>query len=126
MRIGKKIKPDYEAISRRSIAKDFYPERIHIRQDKSPENEKKPKITPRQDGERITSINPICEYAKYARFFVGKLVKLVSDPKPGGNTTGWYEFIFDEDRKALNAAAGWSDLKKRYYLEKPKFKKEGI
>lgn len=121
----KKHTPDYGAISRRSIAKDFYPERIYIRQEKSPENENKAKITPRQDGERISSINPACQYAKYARYLVGKLVKLVSEPKPGGNTTGWYEFVYDEDREALNTAAGWSDKKKQYFLEKPKFK-EGI
>lgn len=129
MRIGNKKTPDYGAISRRSIKKDFYSERIYIEQRKTPENGKQPKITPQkpkepEEGEskRVASINPICEYAKYARFFVGKLVRLINKKGVGDSTTGWYEFIHDEDRKALNEAAGWSDNKKMYLLERPKFK----
>lgn len=129
MRVGNKKTPDYGAISRRSIKKDFYSERIYIEQRKTPENEKQPKITPQkpkepEEGEskRIASINPVCEYAKYARYFVGKLVRLINKKGVGDSTTGWYEFIHDEDRKALNEAAGWSDNKKMYLLERPKFK----
>jgi len=66
---------------------------------------------------RVKSISPRCEYARYARFFVGRKVEKVR-----GNpdtSTGWYRFIFDDDRKAINKAAGWSDLKTEYLLEKP-------
>ena len=71
---------------------------------------------------RVSNINPICEYAKYARYFVGKLVRLINKKGAGGSTTGWYEFVHDEDRIALNQAAGWSDNKRMYLLERPKFK----
>ena len=71
---------------------------------------------------RITNINPVCEYAKYARFFVGRLVRLVRKTGVGDSTTGWYEFLHDKDRLALNQAAGWSENKKQYLLERPKLK----
>lgn len=126
MRIGTKRKTDFEAISRRSIKRDFFSERIYIQGKKMPENEKTQKITiTSPDGgetKRISTINQACMYAKYARFFVGKLVRLVSKKGVGDSTTGYYEFVHDEDRKALNQAAGWSDNKKQYLLERPKFK----
>lgn len=126
MRIGNKRKPDYEAISRRSIKKDFYPERIYLTQKKTPETRKKPEINfPKEtpdDVHRIIAISPACPYAKWARYFVGKLVRLVQARGMGDSTTGWYEFVHDDDRVALNAAAGWSDSKKQYLLERPKFK----
>lgn len=74
------------------------------------------------EAKRVSSINPACMYAKYSRFFVGKLVRLVSRKGIGDSTTGYYEFVHDEDRKALNEAAGWSDNKKQYLLERPKFR----
>lgn len=126
MRVGVKRKTDFEAISRRSIKRDFFSERIYIQGKKMPENEKTQKITitSPDEGEtkRISTINQSCMYAKYARFFVGKLVRLVSKKGVGDSTTGYYEFVHDEDRKALNQAAGWSDNKKQYLLERPKFK----
>lgn len=85
---------------------------------KAPQIEKKPKIN--QDL-RIIHISENCSYAQYARFVVGKLVRLI-EPKGNNTTSGWYEFVFDDDRRALNAAAGWSDSKKMYLFERPKFK----
>ena len=132
MRVNKK--PDYGAISKRSIKKDFFPERIHIRTEKTPEKRNFGRIAetkkvnqseclePTDAPCRISSINPNCQYAKYAKYFLGKLVKLVNKTGIGDSTTGWYEFVFDEDRKALNEAAGWSDRKNRYLLERPKMK----
>ena len=125
MRLGKNKRTDFGEISRRSVARDFYPERIYIREKKISHNENPHKITcikPETDAKRILSINPICEYARYARYFVGKLVRLVNRSGVGDSTTGWYEFVHDEDRLALNAAAGWSENKKMYLLERPKFK----
>lgn len=121
-------KTDYEAISRRSIKRDFYPERIYLNKRETPENEKSveitiPKTAPAKDKTyRITNINPACQYAKYARFFVGKLVRLIRQTGIGDSTTGWYQFVFDQDREALNKEAGWSENKKEYLLERPKFK----
>lgn len=126
MRVNKKT--DFEAISRRSIKRDFYPERIYLDKRKTPENKNSveitiPKPAPAEDkAYRITNINPACQYAKYARFFVGKLVRLIRATGIGDSTTGWYQFVFDQDREALNKEAGWSENKKEYLLERPKFK----
>lgn len=129
MRVGNKKKTDFEAISRRSIKRDFYSERIYIKGKKVHQNENIEKINVRKEvnveegaSMRVSNINPICEYAKYARYFVGKLIRLVNKKGTGDSTTGWYEFVHDEDRVALNQAAGWSDNKKMYLLERPKFK----
>lgn len=126
-------KVDYGAISKRSMRKDFFPEEIYIRKEKAPEKRNLTKITSSENIKqkeqnksdtpcRISSINPNCQYAKFAKFFIGKLVKLVNKTGFGDSTTGWYEFVFDEDRKALNEAAGWSDRKNRYLLERPQLK----
>ena len=122
-----KRRTDFEAISRRSVQRDFYPERIYLDKRKTPETQKKPQITinaePRDNAVyRIASINPVCEYIKFARYFCNKLVRLVERKGTGDSTTGWYEFVHDADRQALNQAAGWSDNKNRYFLERPKFK----
>lgn len=121
-----KMKVGYEAISRRSIQRKFLPNRICDQTKKVSENEKSNKINaklPKEgDVNRICAINPVCMYAKFSRFFVGKLVVLVCKKGVGDSTTGYYQFIHDDDRKALNDAAGWSDNKKQYLLERPKLK----
>lgn len=124
MRVNRKT--DFEAISRRSVKRDFYPERIYLDKKKIPENRKAEEITQMKpaatEGKtfRVTKINPDCEYARYARFFVGRLVRLKRKTGTGDSTTGWYEFLHDKDRVSLNQAAGWSDNKREYYLERPK------
>lgn len=56
---------------------------------------------------------------KLRSFIVGKLVRLVQKSSVGG----WVcEFVHDDDRKAINHAAGWSDNKKQYLLDCVKFK----
>ena len=117
MRVNKR-QPDYGAISRQSIKRDFQIELINAPGPKMPQIEKMPKIN--QDL-RIIHINENCSYSKYARFIVGKLFRLV-ESNGANTTTGWFEFVFDQDRKALNAAAQWSDNKKKYFFERPKFK----
>lgn len=113
----KKRQPDFGDISRRSIKKDF-------NRRKTPEQKFKKDFqeAPRNgEAKRIIFVNETCSYAKYARFIVGKLVRCV-ESKGKGTTTGWYEFVHDDDRRALNAAAMWSNNKNRYFLERPKFK----
>lgn len=130
MRVGGKSRTDFEAISRRSVKRDFYMEQINVRHKKVPENEYSRKITlpkePKvpQEGEelRVSHISEQCMYCKYARYFIGKQLRLNRKTGPFDSTTGWYSFVYDEDRKALNSAAGWSDNKKEYLLERPKFK----
>lgn len=112
-----KGKTDYSAISRQSVQKDFQKQRIHPERNKSPQIKDIAKIK----DPRIAEINEGCQYAKFARFLVGKAVKCV-ESKGEHTTSGWYKFIFDDDRKALNRAAGWSDNKKIYLLERPKLR----
>ena len=116
MRVNKKR--EFEAISARSVGKDFPRKQMYPTTKRVRENGNSDKITTHS---RVARINEICEYAKFARFFIGRLVELV-EPKGENTTTGWYSFVHDSDRKALNEAAGWSDNKRRYLLERPKFK----
>lgn len=115
MRLNKR-RTDYGEISRRSIAEDFYSEGMYGKRKITPEKRNSDEI-------RIIKINPICQYAQYSRYLVGKLMRLVKKDGIWDSTTGWYEFIRDEDRRALNDAAGWSDNKREYYLENPTTKK---
>lgn len=99
---------DYDTAIRKSIEMDR-PKLLLIKKPKEQTNEPK--------APRIKQINPRCEYARYARLFVGRKVEKVKGHPE--TTTGWYRFIFDDDRKAVNKAAGWSDFKTEYLLEKP-------
>ena len=114
----KKRTPDFGAISRSSIKKDFQRVQIYPAEEKRPQIEELPKINAER---RIIHISEVSGYAKFARYIVGKLVRLKEKANVGGNS--WYcEFVYDDDRKALNMAAGWSDNKKLYLLDGIKFK----
>ena len=114
----KKRKPDYGAISRSSIKKDFQRVQRYPTEGKTPQIEELPKINAER---RIIHISDVSGYAKFARYIVGKLVRLKGKANVGGNS--WYcEFVHDDDRKTLNMAAGWSDNKKLYLLDGIKFK----
>lgn len=112
----KKRTPDYGAISRRSIQNDFK------RVQRYPEREKRPQIEnlPEINAERrVLLVSENSGYYKLRSFIVGKLVRLVQKSSVGG----WIvEFVYDDDRKAINHAAGWSDMKKEYLLDGVKFK----
>ena len=117
MRTTKKNR-DFGAISRASIKKDFQMIRKYNREEKVPEIEELPQINAER---RVIYISDSSAYYKYARCIVGKLVRLKEKANVGGNS--WYcEFVHDDDRKALNMAAGWSDMKKVYLLDGIKFK----
>ena len=104
----KKRTPDFGAISRSSIKKDFQRVQRYPAEEKRPQIEEMPKINAER---RIIHISEVSGYAKFARYIVGKLVRLKEKANVGGNS--WYcEFVHDDDRKALNMAAGWSDNKK--------------
>lgn len=114
----KKRQPDYGAISRSSIKKDFQRVQRYPTEEKTLQIEELPKINAER---RIIHISDVSGYAKFARYIVGKLVRLKEKANVGGNS--WYcEFVYDDDRKALNMAAGWSDNKKLYLLDGIKFK----
>lgn len=112
----KKRTPDYGAISRRSIQNDFkrvqrYPER-----EKLPQIENPPEINAER---RVLFVSENSAYYRYRSFLVGKLVRLIKQSNVGGWIVG---FVYDDDRKAINHAAGWSDMKKEYLLDGVKFK----
>lgn len=88
------------------------------KEEKRPEIEELPKINAER---RIIHISETSAYAKFARFIVGKLIRIRGKANVGGNS--WYcEFVHDDDRKALNMAAGWSDNKREYLFDGIKFK----
>lgn len=119
---------DLAANAAQGTAKGVQGGRIHVFNKKTPYSQKIEIVIPRPTPAtgsvvRIKSINSNCQYIKFARYIVGRLMRLTT--KTGalpGSTTGWYEFVHDEDRKALNKAAGWSDAKNLYLLENPKLK----
>ena len=102
---------DYNELIRKSIRKDF--NKANFKR-----NGRVPKTPHPVNTKRIVSINENCEYYKYRKFFIGKLVRFVGF---GFGTGGWYEFVNDNDRFALNAAAGWSQDKCRFLLTGAKF-----
>lgn len=97
---------DYNETVRRSIRKDFA--NAHY---KRLNREQKPK---NQKIRRVADLNEISAYAKYRRLVVGRLVRIRNYVFGYGY---WVEFVYDDDRKALNRAAGWSDAKREYLLD---------
>ena len=69
----KKRQPDYGAISRSSIKKDFQRVQRYPAEEKRPQIEELPKINAER---RIIHISEVSGYAKFARCIVGKLVRL--------------------------------------------------
>lgn len=114
----KKHKPDYRAISRSSINRDFQRVQMYQKEEKRREIENFPQIN---DERRIIYISETSGYSKFARYIVGRLVRLKEKMDIIGNS--WYcEFVHDEDRRNLNMAAGWSDNKKQYLFDGIKLK----
>lgn len=118
MRLGNNKKRDYSRVLERSMAKDFASGQPDRQKPKTPQNAEKQQSRQHQ---RISQLGERCEYREFARFLLGKAVELV-EPHSNGGTTGWYRFVFDDDRLALNKAAGWSNAKEKYLLTAPKFK----
>lgn len=114
----KKRTTDFGAISRSSVKRDFKRVQTYPAEGKTPQIEEMPKINAER---RIIHISETSGYAKFARYIVGKLVRLKEKENIGGNS--WYcEFVHDDDRRALNMAAGWSDNKREYLFDGVKFK----
>lgn len=99
-----RFKNDYADASKRSIKKDL----IRARQEKSADAANK----------RIKEVRPTSSYYKYSRYIVGRLVRITGQGLCGNVC----EFVHDEDRQALNHAAGWSDKKKEYIFDSVIFK----
>ena len=104
------MKQDWNEVVRTSIRKDFAKANFK-RQGKAPKTPHPIKT------KRVLAINERCEYYKFKKHIVGRLVRIIENAKSGV----WVEFVNDEDRKNLNNAAGWSDKKCLYLLTSPKF-----
>lgn len=102
---------DYNELVRRSIRKDFAKANFK-------RNGRAPKTPHPKNTKRVLAINEQCEYYRFRKYFVGRLVRIV---KPGYNGGYWVEFIRDADRECLNEAAGWSGNKRTYLLQGAKF-----
>lgn len=110
-RISKGDDSYFGRISKNSIKKDFKDSGI-----KKEINE-----LPKEGSERrILSISERSDYYKKKYLIVGKLVKIIDQSSIGFNSF-ICSFVFDEDRKALNNALGYTD-KKEYLFEGIKFK----
>lgn len=115
MRVKKRI-PDFCAISRRSIRRDFEYGKIYARGEKRREIANSPEINSER---RIIFVGENSSYFKLRAFLLGRHVRLVEQSSVGG----WVcEFVRDDDRQALNTAAGWSESKDRYLFDNVKFK----
>lgn len=100
---------DYWKAARQSILRDFSG-RYGRKEPQRP--------TPKsEDTRRIISIGEGSSYFKYRSHIVGRLVRV----KAKAETGGWIcEFVYEADRKALNAAAGWT-MKREYLFDCVKF-----
>ena len=97
-------------IVRRSIKKDF-----------ANANFKRIGKAPRPvhplNTKRVVSLNESCEYYRFRKYFVGRLVRIMEKTISGILV----EFVSGNDRDKLNAAAGWSSNKRLFLLHGPKF-----
>lgn len=104
-------KTDYLELSRRSMRKDFA--RANFKR-----NGRVPRVPHPKNTKRVLELNETCQYWKYRRFFIGRLVRIIEPGLLGGV---WVEFVRDGDRENLNNMAGWNGDKKRYLLQGAKF-----
>lgn len=101
---------DYTELVRKSIRKDFNNANFK-------RNGRAPKTPHPANTKRVLSINENCSYYQHRKFFIGKLIRIVRKSPYGI----WVGFVNDNDRVALNKAAGWSDNKCEYLLMGAKF-----
>lgn len=107
---------DYGAVSRNSIQRDFTRNR---RVSTPPKKVEQP---PQENSERrVLSVSQTSSYYKLRRFIVNKRIRILRKSDIGGSSF-YVEFVYDDDRKALNNEAGWSDGKTEYLLDGVKFK----
>lgn len=103
---------DYGLVSRLSIQRDFRNASFNrITGPQRPEPAQRPKRE--SNVKRIISMDDHCDYKQYRRFFIGKLVRIVAPAQSGGK---WVSFVHEQDKNALNSAAGWSENKCQYLL----------
>ena len=104
------MKEDYNELVRRSIRRDFAKANFK-------RNGHAPKAPHPKNTKRVLGINEQCEYYRFRKYFIGRLVRIVEKAISGV----WVEFVRDSDHERLNNAAGWSKYKNRYLLQGAKF-----
>lgn len=102
---------DYNELIRRSIRKDFAKANFK-------RNCRAPKVPHPKNTRRVVELNEKSGYRQFRNLIVGRLVRIVEQARNNGY---WVEFVRDADRDALNAAAGWSNDKRRFLLDGVKF-----
>ena len=102
---------DYNELVRRSIRRDFAKANYK-------RNARAPKTPHPKNTKRVLAINEQCEYYRFRKYFVGRLVRIVEQANAGGV---WVEFVREGDRENLNNFAGWSQYKRKYLLYGAKF-----
>lgn len=111
MRMQKKR--NYSEIARSSVRSDF------AAFERKPQQVRVERISTSGEVKRIAFVNANSGYFKYKHLLVGKQVRLLREASFGG----WFcSFLFDEDRRALNNTAGWSENKTEFLLDGVKFK----
>lgn len=115
----KQYKPDFAEVSRRSIRKDFKNASFRTQGRQPRSRPQAPSAEQETNVKRVLALSDTSGYAKYKRFFIGKLVRILRPAICGGY---YVEFVRDDDRKYLNANAGWAD-KREYLLDGARFDK---
>lgn len=105
------MKNDFNELVRRSIRKDF----AHANYKRNAPAPIKPHP---KNTKRVLELSEQCAYFKFRKFFIGRLVRIVTKAIFGGV---WVEFVREGDRESLNNAAGWSNDKRKYLLQGAKF-----
>ena len=104
------MKQDWNELVRRSIRKDFATANFK-------RNGRVPRTPHPKNTKRILALNEQCEYYKFRKYFVGRLVRIIDQAFSGV----WVEFVKEGDREHLNNVAGWTNNKRRYLLQGAKF-----
>jgi hypothetical protein len=117
-RVESKSLSPFARASKNSIKKDFNRPKTYNKEEIKPEHNQPPQ---ENSERRVHQITEHSEYYRYHRLLVGRLVKILEHSDIGSRSY-YVSFVFDEDRKALNKAAGWSDAKDKYLLDGVIFK----
>lgn len=113
----KPYRRDFADVSRRSIRKDFKSASFRTQGREPRPRPQEQKTEHESDIRRVLSLSEKSGYAKYKRFFVGKLVRILRPAMSGGY---YVEFVREEDSNFLNANAEWKN-KREYLLDGAKF-----
>lgn len=108
---------NYGELARKSVKRDLFRFNRSDNKDHKPEINTEPEFNSER---RIIFMSNTSAYYQYARFIVGRLVR-VKEKASIGSSSYYCEFVHENDRMALNNAANWSDRKREYLFDGIKF-----